>query len=83
MPVLGECPYDDCTEPLPWMDPPDDPPYTAMVPTTCEGCGRVYWTRLARMDPWSMTEADFLEEYEVDEETRTIKKRESTAREAG
>lgn len=70
--ILGSCPYDDCDGPL--MIPIcDNPPQ--FEKHECEECGRVIWTRHSRIDPWSMTEAEFLAAYDVDEIAHTIKER--------
>jgi hypothetical protein len=67
--IIGSCPYTDCDEPF-------------MIPIAagfekwkCEKCDRVIWTRHSRFDPWSMTEAEFLATYEVDEANKRITKR--------
>lgn len=64
--IIGDCPYDDCDELL-------------MIPIAagferhaCDGCGRIMWTRHSRLDPWSMTEAEFLANYDVDQETKRV-----------
>ena len=49
MPMMGECPYDDCGE-IQWRELPDVP-LPAMGNDTCEGCGRVCWVRYSRVDP--------------------------------
>lgn len=69
--IMGECAYDDCDHPL--MLPISDPPGVRFERHDCEGCGRPMWTRHSRIDPWSMTEADFLASYKVDHEAKTIK----------
>jgi len=70
--IIGGCPYDDCNAPLLI-------PIAEVTPRLerheCEDCGRVIWTYHSRWEPWSMTEAEFLAEYIVDEETRTIERR--------
>ena len=67
--IIGSCPYADCDEPF-------------MLPIAhgyqrwaCEKCQRVIWTRHSRLDPWSLTEAEFLAQYEVVEATKQIVKR--------
>jgi hypothetical protein len=69
--ILGDCPY-DCGEPmlLPIAGYGDQ-----FERHECEGCGRVIWTHHSRIDPWSMTEADFLAAYDVDAETGQVLKR--------
>ena len=67
--IIGSCPYADCD-------------VAFMIPIasgyerwTCETCKRVIWTRHSRLDPWSMTEAEFLAAYNVDQATKQITKR--------
>lgn len=67
--IIGECPYVDCVEPL-WIPIADNTP--AFERHECEGCERAIWTLHSRIDPWSMTEADFLTEYEVDQGTKSV-----------
>lgn len=73
MPVIGQCPYDDCKEVAFRPEPPAG--QRGFYRDECEGCGRVVWTMLSRFDAFAMTEADFLAEYEVDEETHECKRR--------
>lgn len=68
--IIGECPYEDCSEPL----------FLCMgeygfTKDTCEGCGRIIWTLHSRLDPCSYTERGFQEEFKVDEERKTIEYR--------
>lgn len=69
--ILGTCPYEDCDHPL--VLPISEPPGVRFERHECDGCDRVIWTRHSRIDPWSMTEADFLAAYEVDKATKSIK----------
>lgn len=41
-------------------------------PEDCPHCGAKVWHRLSRAEPMSWTEADFLDEFDVDLETRQI-----------
>lgn len=50
---------------------PDKSP--AYLPETCPHCGQNVWHRLSRVQSTSWTEAEFLEQYDVDLESRTIK----------
>lgn len=70
--ILGSCPYEDCDAPLTIWSPMETPKFERHE---CEGCHRIIWTRHSRLDPWSSTEADFLNEYEVDEATKSITER--------
>lgn len=72
MPIFGGCPYDDCNAPLVLPDPPSG--RRGFQPSECERCNRRIWSHLSRVNPWSMTEADFLTEYEVDEATKSVKR---------
>ena len=72
--ISGGCPYTDCDGPIILPDPPEGPMWTAYYPSTCEHCGRRFWSYLSRWNPWSMTEAAFLNEYAVDDTERTIRK---------
>ncbi|KKK47937.1 hypothetical protein LCGC14_3150140 [marine sediment metagenome] len=68
--IFGGCPYDGC-----------DAPFGIPIQCTqferheCETCGLVIWTKHSRINPWSMTEADFLEAYDVDPLAKTINKK--------
>lgn len=63
-----------------WMAMPDRTP--AYLPEACPHCGARVWHRFSRVEPMSWTEADFLAEHEVDEETRQITARPGTEAEA-
>lgn len=41
----------------------------------CPHCKAPVWHYLSRLDPYSLTEADFLEKYEVDEATKSARLR--------
>lgn len=62
--------YPCCDGPL-LIPMPDQTP--AFRPETCPHCGAKVWHHLSRVDPWSMTEADFLTKYEVNETAKSIK----------
>ena len=70
--IFGNCPYDDCDA---FMSNSmcDEPPKFQKL--TCEACGRVVWLYHSRIEPVAYTEEGFLEEYEVDEKTKILKKR--------
>lgn len=70
--IMGDCPYDGCIEPLFIPCAEQTPAFERHV---CEGCRGVIWTRHSRIDPWSMTEDEFLSAYEVDDETRAVRPR--------
>ena len=67
--IIGTCPYDGCEEAL-WIPIADPAPQYERH--QCEGCEGWIWTYHSRLDPWSMTEKDFLTEYTVDEATKSI-----------
>ncbi len=46
-----------------------------MMKEECPECGEIVWHKLARLDPQSWTEEDFLKEYDVDEETKATTKK--------
>jgi hypothetical protein len=73
--IIETCPYDDCKGRL-WVACAETTP--AFERHDCETCARPIWTRHSRIDPWSMTEADFLEAYTVNDETRRIAPTEKT-----
>lgn len=75
--IIGSCPYEGCDGPI-FIPICDDPPM--MERHLCDVCKRPVWTRHSRFDPWSMTEPDFLKEYDVDEATKAITKRERVER---
>ena len=70
MSVIGECPYPDCHESFLLFEEPAKMP--TMQKHACEKCDRVIWTRHSRVDPWSMTETDFHDTYDVNEQTKSI-----------
>lgn len=41
----------------------------------CPHCGAAVWHRLSHVDPESWTEPDFLEEHEIDEATKMIRRK--------
>jgi hypothetical protein len=73
--IFGECPYDDCDEYL--MIPiADHCPVFQKI--NCPKCGRIIWEYHSRIEPEAFTEKEFNEKYEIEEETKTIKKRLTT-----
>ena len=70
---MGDCPYEDCKGYV-WEDE-GDKPLPLFTKHECETCHRIIWTYLSRIIPYSMTEADFLAKYEVDEATKSIKEK--------
>lgn len=68
--LFGNCPYDDCDEPM-YNPSPENMP--AFEKTTCKACGRTIWLYHSRIDPKAYTETGFLESYDLDEENRSVR----------
>ena len=70
--IIGECPYDDCNGSM-------FNPIAEIVPSfqklECKRCNRAVWLFHSRIMPVAYTEAEFHEEFEVDEENYSIKRR--------
>lgn len=66
---FGNCPYDDCAGFLSFAVPDNTPQY---IPAECPECKRKIWYRLSRIDPRAYTEADFLKDFTVDHEKKTV-----------
>lgn len=64
--------YPCCGAPL-MIELPDRTP--AFAPEECPHCGTKVWHRLSRLDPQTWTEEAFLEEFIVDDESRSITER--------
>lgn len=54
----------------------------AYFPEDCPHCGARVWHRLSRVESVSWTETDFLAEYDVDEETKSVTAKPGTEAEA-
>ena len=70
--VIGECP--NCGEVVINGMPERSP---AFDHTECDKCGKSYWIKLSRTESEAYTEEEFDRLYEVDEQTRIVKDRES------
>jgi hypothetical protein len=70
--IIGECPHDDC-EHVAMRLLPTDVRLPVFSKETCEGCGEIVWVKYTRVDPIVYTEAQFAEEFTVDEENETNK----------
>lgn len=70
---FGDCPYQECKGFISVAVPEKTPAFTKI---TCDECGRELWYRCSRIEPQAFTLDEFAAAYEVDEEKRTIKKRE-------
>lgn len=68
--ITGGCPY--CDQ-IVMNAMPDESP--AFANPTCENCGKKYWLLCSRLDSKAYTEEDFLNEYEVNEVTKSIKRK--------
>lgn len=69
--IIGKCPYDDCDEML-WILIADKLP--CFEQHWCEKCGRVIWTYHSRIDPFSLTNDEFVHEYKIIENEKRIVK---------
>lgn len=70
--IFGDCPY--CDKDHGGCGMPDVTP--SFVPFNCESCGKKIWMLCSRVSSEAYTAEDFEKEYIVDEEKRTITKRE-------
>lgn len=68
--IFGECPYNDCNQQMMNAICVNLPMFERLV---CEKCGRVIWLYHSRLEPVAYTEEGFLEKYDLDEETKSIK----------
>jgi hypothetical protein len=73
--IFGECPYDDCNEPMVNAICDNPPMFQRLI---CEKCGRVIWLYHSRIDPVAYTEDGLLEKYEIDETTKSITEKVTT-----
>lgn len=69
--VIGS--YPCCGEPLAISLP--DARLPVFMREHCPHCGAGVWHRLSRLDPESWTETEFLAEFVVDDEKKTIEPR--------
>ncbi len=67
--IIGECPYCDAI----MMNSIGALPLPRFQKLTTECCQGTIWLRHSRIDPVAYTEDAFLQEYEVDEDAKTIK----------
>lgn len=66
--MIGEYP---CCEGELWLSMPDKTP--TFAPEDCPHCGAKVWHVFSRWSPQTYLEKDFLEKYEVNSKTKTIK----------
>lgn len=64
--IFGGCPYCDAAQCNPYAGHP------ALQKIVCEDCGKTYWLKHSNWDPEAFTEEQFVERYEVDEETKSV-----------
>lgn len=69
--IMGACPY--CDQHM--MNPIAGLPLPRFQKIKTECCGKTIWLLHSRVDPKAYTDEDFREEYEVNEETKSITKR--------
>ncbi len=67
--IIGDCPY--CNEIVTNAMPDSSP---AFCKPTCDSCGKNYWLLCSRIESQAYTIENFEKEYNVDEETKSIKK---------
>jgi len=67
MAIIGSYP---CCDGNLWIVEPEKTP--AYLPEDCPHCGARVWHVLSKAFPKSYLEADFLNEYEVNEESKTV-----------
>lgn len=72
--IIGNCPYEDCGEPL-MHEIPDGLKLPNCQPVNCEKCERRIWYKISRLFPEAWTEAAFLEKFEVDEKAKTVREK--------
>ena len=71
--IFGEFPYNDCNQQMMNFICDNPPMFERLV---CEKCGRVIWLYHSRIEPVAYGEEDFLEKYDLDETTKSIKSKE-------
>lgn len=72
--IIGSCPYNDCKGEV--FLGCDDWKMPSLYKHFCEDCKRAIWTKITRVDPQSWTEEEFLRNFVIDEENKSIKERE-------
>jgi len=70
--IIGDCPYEGCNgrHMIPCAE--DCPSFSIEI---CESCGKEFWLLHSRINPVAYTYEGFMEEYEVNEETKQIIKK--------
>jgi hypothetical protein len=70
--IFGECPYDDCGASFITFMAEQAPVFEKLK---CEKCGRFFMEYHSRIEPIGYTMEDFNNEFEVDEATKSIKRK--------
>lgn len=60
-----------------WLENEEGVDLPKVGPEDCPHCGARVWHKFSRVDPCSWTEKDFLADWIVDDETKSIKPRNS------
>lgn len=68
--IFGECPY--CDKHVDNAMPEHSGVFLKCI---CESCDKTYWLWASRVQSWAMTEEGFLQDYIVDEESKTVEER--------
>ena len=76
MPIMGDCPYEGCDH-HEWRELPDMS-LPVVASEECEGCGRKVWVWYSRVDPKVWTDEGFRQEWDVDDATKRITRKEPT-----
>lgn len=71
--IIGQCPYQDCDGYH--MIPVADGKLPIFEKLTCKDCHRKYWLLHSRINPQGFTLEEFAAEFDVNEETKVIKRR--------
>lgn len=78
--IFVDCAWEGCDEMQTIGMPEKSGVFTRVE---CPKCKRHQWLFCSRVQSWSLTESDFLEQYEVNEETKVIKKRDVSVSKEG
>ena len=69
--IFGDCPYEDCDG----VHVVNFAGIRVFQKLICEHCNREYWMLHSRVEPEAYTPDELAKEYEIDEETKTLKTR--------
>jgi hypothetical protein len=70
--IFGTCPYKDCSEPFTTLMVEQTPIFEKLK---CEKCGRYFMEYHSRVQPEGYTMEDFNKKFEIDESTKSIKRK--------